>query len=220
MHTASVVRNKQHLLVNLDLTIETGEMVVIAGENGAGKTTLLRVIAGLMSITEGEAAVFGDALPLNSRTRRRISAALDEPAFWPWMSAHAVVKTTADLSGRPRPDIPHLLGELGLDHVRFALRRSKRVGNFSQGMRKRLQVACALALPADLLLLDEPTASLDAEGAELVWAALERRRHEGATVVIATHDERAVDRLQARRITLDRGRLLSDTGIPLLAAPR
>jgi ABC-type ATPase involved in cell division len=66
-------------------------------------------------------------------------------------------------------------------------------------------------VPADLVLVDEPTASLDADGAALVWAALERRRQYGATIVVATHDERAVKNLRARQITLEQGRLVEDS---------
>lgn len=204
----SVRRSDQLLLDKVDLDVQEGECVIVRGSNGAGKTTLLRVLTGLMLVSEGEAEVLGETLPLGAKTRRRISAALDEPAFWPWMSAHAVIRTVADLSGRAQPDVTSLLSEVGLDGSRFAMKRSKRVGHFSQGMRKRLQVACALSLPGDLLLIDEPTASLDQEGAELVWQALERRSAQGAAIVVATHDEKGAPRLDARVVTLERGRIV------------
>lgn len=211
-----MVRSGQRLLDRVDLTVAKGEAVVIRGHNGAGKTTLLRVLAGLMHISEGEAEVLGEATPLTSTIRRRVSASLDDPAFWPWMSARSVIRTVADLSGHPRPDTSALLEEIGLDDARFALRRSKRVGHFSQGMRKRLQIACVLALPSDLLLVDEPTANLDSEGVELVCRALVRRRDQGATVIVATHDEEPAHRLGGRSVTLDRGRVVDDVPATLV----
>lgn len=220
LRMVSVVRNKQALLSDVSVVIHPGEMVVVSGENGAGKTSLLRVLAGLMPISAGEGTVLGERLPLSASSRRRISAALDEPAFWPWMSAFSVVKTTADLSGRARPDIARLLGELGLDHTRFGLSPSKRVGKFSQGMRKRLQVACALAPEADLLLLDEPTATLDPDGSALVWAAVERRHKEGVTVIVATHDPDAGAAFGARRLKLEFGRVADDSSPRRLIAAR
>jgi ABC-type multidrug transport system ATPase subunit len=219
LRRVGVSRGGQRLLDGVELRVRRGEAVVVAGENGAGKTTLLRVVAGLMRISEGGGAVLGDPLPVSSATRRRISAALDEPAFWPWMSAQAVVRTVVDLSGHRRPDVPALLAEMGLDAPRLAVRRSKRVATFSQGMRKRLQVACALAIPADLLLVDEPTASLDAEGAGLVWSALGRRRERGTTIVVASHDRDAAARLGARRLLLERGRVVARPAPAAAAAP-
>jgi ABC-2 type transport system ATP-binding protein len=207
LRRATVLRNEQRLLDGVDLTVERGEVVVITGDNGAGKTTLLRVLSGLARLTAGEGEVLGEPLPLSAATRRRVRAALDEPAFWPWMTAHGVLRTVADLSGEPRPDIGSVLSEVGLDSSRFALRRTKRVGHFSQGMRKRLQVACVLALSGDLLLVDEPTASVDEPGAELVWDALRRRAQSGVTIVVATHERDAAARLDARAAHLDRGRL-------------
>jgi ABC-type multidrug transport system ATPase subunit len=205
LRRTSVLRNDQRLLDRVDLDVRQGGAVVLQGSNGAGKTTLLRVIAGLMAPTEGAITVFGEEAPLSTVTRRRIAAALDEPAFWPWMTAHGVLRTVADLGGHPKPDTAALLAEFGLDHARFALRRSKRVGKFSQGMRKRLQVAAALSAPCDLLLLDEPTASLDDEGTELVWAALRRRKDAGMTLLVASHDAEAAPRIGAALIRLELG---------------
>jgi ABC-type multidrug transport system ATPase subunit len=204
----TVLRNDQRLLDAVDLSLPIGEPLIISGANGSGKTTLLRVLAGLMRISAGEGEVLGHPLPLSGSARRRVTAALDEPAFWPWMTAQSTLRTVADLSGRPAPDVGSILAEVGLDSSRFAIRRSKRVGRYSQGMRKRLQVACALAVAGDLLLVDEPTTSLDDEGRELVWEALRRRSERSTTVVVTTHDEDACDRLNARRVLLEGGRVL------------
>lgn len=160
-----------------------------------------------MGMSDGDREVLGHPLPLPEHVRRRVIAALDEPAFWPWMTAHATLRTVADLSGRRTPDVDAVLTEVGLDSSRFALRRAKRVGQYSQGMRRRLQVACALAVGGELLLIDEPTTSLD-DGRELVWGALRRRVEQSITVVVTTHDRDAQDHLGGERVVLDRGRIV------------
>lgn len=207
----SVLRNGHALLEAVDLEARTGTLILLTGPNGAGKTTLLRVLSGVMRPSGGELTILGRLAPVPRATGRRVRAALDEPAFWPWMTAHGVIRTVADLSGEPAPAADHVLAELGLDAQRFALKRSKRVKHFSQGMRKRLQVACVLALPADLILLDEPTASLDVAGARLVWEALARRLAQGATIVVATHDRARLDHVDGRTVELDAGRVIRDS---------
>lgn len=204
----TVLRNDQRLLDAVDLDLATGEPMIVSGANGSGKTTLLRVLAGLMRISEGDGEVLGHPLPLPEHVRRRVTAALDEPAFWPWMTAHATLRTVADLSGRRTPDVDAVLTEVGLDSSRFALRRSKRVGQYSQGMRKRLQVACALVVGGELLLIDEPTTSLDDDGRKLVWGALRRRVERSITVVVTTHDREAQNHLGGEQVVLDGGRIV------------
>lgn len=207
---ATVLRNDQKVLDTVDIALSEGDALVLSGPNGAGKTSLMRVIAGLMPLTDGKAWLFGRPFPPGRSTRVRVATALDEPSFWPWMSAYSVVRTVCDLAGTRAPDISSQLEEVGLDGSRRVLfPRAKRVSKFSQGMRKRLQVACALVLSRDLLLIDEPTASLDADGCELVWSAFERRVASGTTLVVASHDEDAAARLGARHIAMSHGRLIS-----------
>lgn len=203
---ATVRRGDQTLIRDVTLALERAELLALAGPNGAGKSSLLRVMAGLMELDRGAGSVLGHDLPLRgAAARRRISAVLDEPAFWPWMSGASVLRTVADLAGAPPPDTSARLAEVGLEGERPRRMRRKPVRSYSQGMRKRLQVACALAVEADLLILDEPTSTLDDEGALLVWQALAERRRRGATVVVATHDPAAAGAFGARVLTLAAG---------------
>lgn len=207
---ASIWRANQSLLRGVDLDVTVGGRLVIAGRNGAGKTTLLRLIAGLMRPNEGAGSVLGCPFPLSTAARRRILASLDEPAFWPWMTARGTLKTVADLSGQSHGRVDEALRSVGLDADHLAASQSKRVGRFSQGMRKRLQVASILALEGDLLLLDEPTASLDEEGTDLIWQALDQANKAGRTIVVATHDSDASKRFRAQRIRLEQGQIVED----------
>jgi ABC-2 type transport system ATP-binding protein len=199
------------------LALERAGFLALAGPNGAGKSSLLRIIAGLIDLDAGTGSILGYPLPLHgSAARRRISAVLDEPAFWPWMSGSSVLRTVSDLAGAPSPDAPALLAEVGLEPERSHRIRRKAVRAYSQGMRKRLQVACALAVEAELLILDEPTSTLDDDGAQLVWRAIAERRRRGATVVVATHDPAGAAAFGARIVTLAGGAITGTSGAALV----
>lgn len=212
MRGISVLRNEQHLLRDVSIELRRGEAVLLTGPNGAGKTTLLRVVAGLMPVDEGEGIVLGARFPLDGHIRRRISASLDEPALWPWMNADRVIRTVMELRGERCRDSAAALAEVGLSDRQLGRGRRKHVRRFSQGMRKRLQVACSLAVESDLLVIDEPTAGLDKEGSERIWLALEARRESGASLIVATHDAEGAESLEARVVRMDRGVLADDRG--------
>lgn len=187
LRRAEVRRSGMRILEPLSFELQPGDLAFVRGSNGSGKSTLLRMIAGLISPSEGELSIDGQPAPLSASSRRKVSAAIDEPAFWPWMTARQTLRTVADLAGK-RIDVPERsLKPVGLDASRFAVARGKRVGNFSQGMRKRLQVACAVALDRPILLLDEPTGSLDDDGARLIWKLVQEQCADGKVVVVATH---------------------------------
>jgi ABC-type multidrug transport system ATPase subunit len=173
-------------LRSTSLSVAAGEAVVVHGPSGSGKSTLLRAIAGLIAPSGGHVDLWGGSDRGRPQLKeRRIGLTLEEPGLWPWMRAVDNVLCLAGLCGIAvaRDEAVALLEELELaDAVRV------RVSKLSQGMRRRVQLAGALAVGRDLLLLDEPTASLDALNAGVVWGCLERRRARGAALVVASHD--------------------------------
>jgi ABC-type multidrug transport system ATPase subunit len=183
------------------LAVGRGEAVVVHGPSGSGKSTLLRVIAGLIRPTSGTVDLWG-ASHAGARAPRdpRIGLTLDEPRLWPWMRAVDNVVCIAGLSGVAitRADAVELLDEVLLGDA-SRVRASK----LSQGMRRRVQLAGALAVGRDLLLLDEPTASLDDDNGRIVWDCLERRRAAGVPLVVASHDDGWRGRLQAAAVDLE-----------------
>lgn len=143
--------------------------VGVAGASGSGKTTLLRILAG---VEQPDAGVL-EAVP------DRVSMQFEDDRLFPWMDALANVT----LVGCGAEQASALLGELGLDGQVHA-----RIASLSGGQRRRVALARALAFPAPLYLLDEPTARLDAEGAEVVQRAIWRHCSDGL-VVMASHDQ-------------------------------
>lgn len=189
----------EHALPETSLSVVGGRPVVVSGRSGSGKSTLLRVLAGLLSPTTGAVRLWGASPSSRALARRRIGLTLDEPHLWPWMRARDAVVTLAGLGGASirRPEADALLDELALGDA-----AGTRVSRLSQGMRRRVQLAGALAIGTDLLLLDEPTASLDDAVGGVVWDALQRRSAAGVPIVAASHDLTWRRHLQAEALEL------------------
>jgi ABC-type multidrug transport system ATPase subunit len=173
---------RQVILTDLNLEVAAGELVAVVGANGSGKSTLLRLIVGLIRPRSGSVRLFGQQ-PNDLTALRRIGATIDTPALYPWMSGRAVLRTLLNLSG----EADHGRATAALERFGLAGTGRKPVVRYSQGMRKRLALAAASLRKPDLLILDEPTNALDADGRALVADWLAAHRAAGGSAVVATH---------------------------------
>ncbi|MBI2567605.1 MAG: ABC transporter ATP-binding protein [Candidatus Schekmanbacteria bacterium] len=186
--------------------VAQGSCFLIIGQNGAGKSTLLRIVATLNRPTLGELSYFGEA-PRHDHAavRHRIGLLSPRLGLYEDLTAAESLLTFGRLSTRPSSDRIHeLLGLVGLNP---SLATPVRL--FSQGMRKRLALACLAAQDPDLVLLDEPYGALDPAGMTLVDNMVRRWQRQGATVVIATHHVERGAELADDGISLDRGRIVA-----------
>ena len=167
------------LLHDVALAAAPGDIVALLGASGAGKTTTLRMLLGLDRAFDGDV-----------RCRAtRIGAVFQEPSLLPWRTVGDNIRLVADHAA-PASDIPGLLHDVGLPTAEALYPRQ-----LSLGMRRRAAVARALAVDPDLLVLDEPFASLDPRLAGLIADRLAAHvRARGAAIVIAMHD---IDRATA-----------------------
>jgi len=189
----------------VDLEVSAGELVALAGPNGAGKTTLLRLVGALHRATAGETEVLGLDLPEDEELVRRRTTLLPPHGFLYEQLTGLENLRFARLMAGARPD----RGELEAVLERVALVRSadERVGGYSSGMKKRLSLARLLLRPAEMVLMDEPYASLDAEGIDLVDRIIDELREAGRTILLASHRwERAI-READRLVVMERGRI-------------
>ena len=207
-------RSRQHTLAvdGVDFTAYQGEIVGFLGANGAGKTTLLKMLATLVTPDSGRAEVMGFDVARQAATVRRLLApvAPDERSLDWRLSARENLRFHGALQGLRGPVLAGRVEEV-LARVELDATGMKLVGAFSSGMRQRLLIARALLSRPRILLLDEPTRSLDPLSARSFRAFLrdEIAGAQGCTVLLATHDpDEALD-LCHRVTILHRGRLLA-----------
>jgi heme exporter protein A len=183
-------------LRDVSLRVARGESLAVIGPNGSGKTTLLRILATLLRPGGGEVAVLGAALPREAwRARGRIGYVGHEPLLYRDLTVEENLRFHARLHGAGA-DGERRGAEL-LERVGMAAVAPERAGNLSAGMAQRVAVCRALLHDPELLLLDEPLAHLDPEGARLVEPLIGGAP--GRTRVVVTHDpERG--RLGAERV--------------------
>jgi len=177
----------------LTLEATAGARIALVGPNGSGKSSLLRCVAGLLSPTHGSVTVGGhDAQSIQARALTGISLA-QERSFYRRLTGLQNLLMFAGLRSAPaaaRAAVAAAIDELGLATI-----AAQRVDRCSTGMTQQLALARALICAPKLLLLDEPTRSLDTEAVDRMWAALDRRPD--VAVLVATH--RAEDRQRCER---------------------
>jgi len=190
------------VLDGVDLTVEPGQTVGIAGPNGSGKTTLLGVIATLVPLTGGTGRVFG--APLGSAAavgvRGRIGLSGHDPALYEHLTLAENLALVARLAGLPQTEV-----ERALDIVGLTAAGARRTDRCSHGMRRRVDLATIVMTDPDLVLLDEAHAGLDAAADAIIAALIRRATGRGGAAVIVSHD---VDRLADETdlvLTLDPG---------------
>lgn len=189
-------------LAGATLDVDAGEIVLLQGPNGAGKSTLLRLCAGLLPLQSGEAEVLGCDLATDARSVRRRVALLghgvglyeeltvtDNVAFWAAAGKHGADEVDAAIT---RVGLAGRLADV-------------EVARLSAGQRRRAALAVLLTRHAELWLLDEPHAGLDAQGRDLVDHLVSTAAEAGVTVVIASHDLDRSTALADRVATIDGG---------------
>ena len=165
--------------------VRLGEALVVTGYNGSGKSTLLSLIAGLQRPDSGEIALRIDGAPVSDDLRRReVGYVAPDLTLYPELSAWENLEFFARVRGQAWSTDQ---AEATLEHVGLPGRGRDLVGTFSSGMRVRMKYAVALQTAPRFLLLDEPTAMLDAHGAELVENLIAEQRRRGI-LVLATND--------------------------------
>jgi len=173
----------------IDFEFDGGCLAVI-GANGSGKSTLLRIIAGLLVPTEGEARVLVDGQPVcGGALRDAIGLAAPDVHLYSELTPRENLRFLVDARALPGREalVDEALREVGLDH-----RADDPVGELSSGLRRRACLAAAIIHRPPLLLLDEPGANLDDEGAAIVRGIVDRYQRAGM-VVVATNDRAEAD---------------------------
>jgi ABC-2 type transport system ATP-binding protein len=195
----------------IDLDVAPGEIYGFLGPNGAGKSTTVHVLTTLLPPTAGSARVGGfDVVKQGPAVRRTIGAALQEAALDPLLTGREHLKLQLALHGVPRSERPVRTAEL-LERVGLRLAADRKIGGYSGGMKRRLDLALALAHRPRILFLDEPTTGLDPQSRSALWDEVVRlKRDEGVTVFLTTQYLEEADLLADRVGIIDHGRIVAE----------
>jgi heme ABC exporter ATP-binding subunit CcmA len=193
-------------LAGVDLSLETGEVVLVLGANGAGKTSLLRACAGLLPVTSGEALVLGiDLTSDHTAVRRHVGLLGHAAPLYDELSAAENVRFAVRALG-----IPVATGERALERLGLVGRlRTTPTGRLSAGQRRRVALAALLARRPALWLLDEPHAGLDASSRALLGELIGEAVADGAAVLLSSHEPELAVPLSDRVVMMSGGRVTS-----------
>ena len=191
-------------LAGASLTVERGEIVLLRGPNGAGKTSLLRLCAGLLPVERGSATVLGHDLVVDrAAVRSRVGLLGHANGLYADLGVGDNVRFWGATVGATDDEVRSAVARLGLAERLWDVP----VARLSAGQRRRTALACLVARRAELWLLDEPHAGLDAAGRDELDATLTEAARAGATVMLASHElERAGD-LASRVVDVVGGRV-------------
>jgi ABC-type multidrug transport system ATPase subunit/ABC-type transport system involved in multi-copper enzyme maturation permease subunit len=195
------------VLQDISIDIRPGEVTLLQGANGAGKSTLLRCVLGAIDY-DGCVEVGGaNSLTAGREVRARIGYMPQSGGLHPDLTVRETMEFYAAIRRADRERIGPLLAEAGL-----ASEAGTRVGDLSGGMRQRLGFAVALVADPPVLLLDEPSASLDAASRQWIAGRLRALADEGRTILVSTHAGQELFQTDGRFLTIEDGRLTSDQG--------
>jgi len=194
-------------LVDLDLSVPYGSIFGYLGRNGAGKTTTIRLLTGLAHPTRGRAWVAGYETTNSSHRARRLFGYLpQEPAFYSWMTGREFLTYISQLSSLPSDEgkvqVERVLELTGLQKA-----AKRRIGGYSGGMKQRLAIAQALIGEPPVLLLDEPTSSLDPAGRHELLDMIASLKGE-VTVFFSSHILSDIERVCDTIAVIHEGRLI------------
>lgn len=190
---------------DLSFTVEKGQVYGFLGQNGAGKSTTIRMLLTLVCPTGGQIEIFG----MNLQTHRReilqqTGAVIERPDLYKYLTALENIRIFSRLSGEKKTDA-QLMKQL--ERVDLAGRANSRVKTYSQGMKQRLGLACALVYDPQLLVLDEPTNGLDPQGiADMRNMIIHLSRDMGKTVLVSSHLLSEMEMMADSLLIINKGR--------------
>jgi ABC-2 type transport system ATP-binding protein len=200
----------------VSLEIREGEIFGVLGPNAAGKTTLLSMISTRIRPTRGDAWVHGQHVVRNvDAVRRLLNVAPQEEALYPSLTGDENLSFFAELYGVPRTERRRRVAD-ALDAVGLTARRNDRVATYSGGMRRRLNLGCALVSEPRLILLDEPTVAVDPQSRSHIFDAVRALRARGTTILYTTHYLEEAEDLCDRIAIMDEGRVVACGTLPEL----
>ena len=192
---------------DVSFRVERGEAFGLLGPNGAGKSTTIHLLAGVLAPDGGEVRLDGED-PQDSRVRTRLGVSPQELAIYEELTGEENLRVFAGLYGL-RGDALRERVEWALEFAGLADRRKQRAAKYSGGMKRRLNLACAVVHGPELLICDEPTVGVDPQSRNHIFESIESLRADGTTLLYTTHYMQEAQRLCDRVAIMDHGKLLA-----------
>ncbi|MDE7422616.1 MAG: ATP-binding cassette domain-containing protein [Lachnospiraceae bacterium] len=195
--------HKQTVIQDVSASMQSGKIYGFQGINGSGKTMLMRLISGLIRPTHGSIHINGKVLGKDITFPESIGLFLENPAFLGTYSGFQNLKMLASIQNRVDDTrIRDTISSVGLNPD-----DKKKYRKYSLGMKQRLGIAAAIVEEPEIVILDEPTNSLDTDGIELVKTILVSQRERGALVIISCHDLSILQTMSDEILLLESGRI-------------
>ena len=193
-------------LDGLSLELQKGEWLGLLGPNGAGKTTALLAVAGLVALEGGRIEL--DEQPLSGPHPAQVGLVPQEVALYQRLTARENLETFGRLNGLSGTELRERL-RWALEWTGLAARADERVGYYSGGMKRRLNIACGVLHRPQLVLLDEPTVGVDPQARERIFGMLEELTQQGTALVQSTHELGDIEGHCDRLVVMDHGRVVA-----------
>ena len=204
-HVTKIIK-KATVIDGISAKWTSGKVYGLCGYNGCGKTMLMRLVAGLIRPTEGSVTIDGKELGKDMDFPESIGLMIENPAFLDNYTALENLKLIASLKKKAtEQDCIDALNRVNLDSN--DVRTFKK---FSLGMKQRLGIAAAIFEKPDLILLDEPTNALDADGTELAAKIIREERNRGALIILACHEREFLENAADEVIKIEHGKFVED----------
>jgi ABC-type polar amino acid transport system ATPase subunit len=216
---------EHHVLTDVDLTVETGEVIVVCGPSGSGKSTLIRCVNRLEPVQQGEIRVLGEAITgkgVNQvKLRTNVGMVFQSFNLFPHMTALENIMLAPRKVKRMAPPEAEKIARSLLARVRIPERADYYPANLSGGQQQRVAIARALAMQPKIMLFDEPTSALDPEMINEVLDVMTDLAKEGMTMMVVTHEMGFARRVASRVVFMDYGKVVEvQTPEAFFAAPQ
>lgn len=195
---------RREILKDVSFTVKRGDIFGYLGPNGAGKTTTIRVLLGLLEVTSGRASILGQDVNA-AETRKKLGFVMESDGLYDNMTAYENVAYYSRIYG-----VSHAKGRIDtvLELVKLSDKAGDKVGTYSKGMRQRLALARAMVHDPQILILDEPTASVDPSGQiEIRQIILDMAHKESKTIFLSSHNLDEVQRICNRVALIHKGEI-------------
>lgn len=197
------------VIKNISFEVLKGEILCILGPNGAGKSTTINVLTGVLGYELGELFYSGRKIKKNDKEfKGKLGVVPQDIALYEDISAEQNLRFFASLYGLKGQELDKKTKE-ALEFAGLSERAKDKVRTFSGGMKRRLNIACAIAHNPELLIMDEPTVGIDPQSRNHILASVKKMRERGMTIIYTTHYMEEVEEISTRIIVMDKGEIIA-----------